>query len=175
MGIWTRKDLSELATVAAEVEGKGGMRRVLSRFDLVLIGVGSTVGAGIFVITGTAAAQYAGPAIVLSFIIAGLACLSTGFCYAELASMMPVAGSSYTYAYATLGELVAWTIGTPWQRQGYAAEAAAGLVIWLVGRGIESVVAHVHADHQASAAVASRAGLQPTDAVVDGEVVWRRG
>lgn len=111
MGIWTRKDLSELATVAAEVEGKGGMRRVLSRFDLVLIGVGSTVGAGIFVITGTAAAQYAGPAIVLSFIIAGLACLSTGFCYAELASMMPVAGSSYTYAYATLGELAAWTIG----------------------------------------------------------------
>jgi RimJ/RimL family protein N-acetyltransferase len=71
--------------------------------------------------------------------------------------------------------LVAWTIGTPWQRQGYAAEAAAGLVSWLVGEGIESVVAHVHADHHASATVASRAGLRPTDAVVDGEVVWRRG
>jgi APA family basic amino acid/polyamine antiporter len=111
MGIWTRKDLSQLAEVAAEGEGKSGMRRVLGRFDLILIGVGSTVGAGIFVITGTAAAQYAGPAIVISFIIAGLACLSTGFCYAELASMMPVAGSSYTYAYATLGELAAWTIG----------------------------------------------------------------
>lgn len=71
--------------------------------------------------------------------------------------------------------LVAWTIGTPWQRQGYAGEAAAGLVSWLGGHGIESVVAHIHADHQASATVASRAGLRPTDAVVDGEVVWRRG
>ncbi len=111
MGIWTRKELSELASVAAEGEGATGMRRVLGRFDLILIGVGSTIGAGIFVITGTAAAQYAGPAIILSFIVAGLACLCTGFCYAELASMMPVAGSSYTYAYATLGELVAWTIG----------------------------------------------------------------
>jgi RimJ/RimL family protein N-acetyltransferase len=70
--------------------------------------------------------------------------------------------------------LVAWTIGSPWQRQGYAGEAAAGLVSWLVEQGIESVVAHVHADHQASAAVAARAGLRPTDAVVDGEVVWRR-
>jgi len=111
MGIWTRKDLTQLATVAAEGEGKTGMRRCLGRVDLILIGVGSTVGAGIFVITGTAAAQYAGPAIMLSFVIAGLACLSTAFCYAELASMMPVAGSSYTYAYATLGELAAWTIG----------------------------------------------------------------
>jgi RimJ/RimL family protein N-acetyltransferase len=71
--------------------------------------------------------------------------------------------------------MVAWIIGTPWQRQGYAGEAAAGLVSWLVGQGIGSVVAHVHADHQASAAVASRVGLRPTDAVVDGEVVWRRG
>ena len=113
MGIWTRKDLSQLATVieASDSAGGHGMRRVLGRFDLVLIGVGSTIGAGIFVITGTAAAQYAGPAIVFSFIIAGMACLSTGLCYAELASMMPVAGSSYTYAYATLGELAAWTIG----------------------------------------------------------------
>lgn len=111
MGIWTRKDLTQLATVATEGEGSTGMRRCLGRVDLILIGVGSTVGAGIFVITGTAAAQYAGPAIMLSFIIAGVACLSTAFCYAELASMMPVAGSSYTYAYATLGELAAWTIG----------------------------------------------------------------
>jgi APA family basic amino acid/polyamine antiporter len=113
MGIWTRKELSALESVAVESgkPGTHGMRRVLGRFDLILIGVGSTIGAGIFVITGTAAAQYAGPAIVISFIIAGLACLSTGFCYAELASMMPVAGSSYTYAYATLGELAAWTIG----------------------------------------------------------------
>jgi RimJ/RimL family protein N-acetyltransferase len=70
--------------------------------------------------------------------------------------------------------LVAWIIGSPWQGQGYAGEAAAGLVSWLVEQGIQSVTAHIHADHQASAAVAARAGLRPTDAVVDGEVVWKR-
>jgi RimJ/RimL family protein N-acetyltransferase len=68
---------------------------------------------------------------------------------------------------------VAWTIGTPWQRQGYAGEAAIGLVQWLTGQGIESVVAHVHPEHTASAGVASRAGLRPTAELADGEVVWR--
>lgn len=71
--------------------------------------------------------------------------------------------------------LVAWTIGVPWQGQGYATEAAIGLVEWLVGCGIESVAAHVHADHRASSAVAARAGLRRTSEVCDGEVVWRRG
>jgi len=70
--------------------------------------------------------------------------------------------------------LVAWTIGVPWQGQGYASEAAIGLVDWLIGRGIESVVAHVHPDHRASSAVAARAGLRETSEVCDGEVVWRR-
>jgi RimJ/RimL family protein N-acetyltransferase len=69
---------------------------------------------------------------------------------------------------------VAWTIGTPWQGHGYAGEAAIGLVQWLVGQGVESVVAHVHADHHASAAVAARAGLQRTSEMFDGEVVWRQ-
>ena len=69
---------------------------------------------------------------------------------------------------------VAWTIGTPWQRQGYAAEAAAGLVRWLALQGVESIVAHIHPDHVASARVAAGAGLRRTDEIVDGEVVWRR-
>src|SRR6267142_330179 len=73
--------------------------------------IGAIIGAGIFVLTGTAAAQYAGPAIVISFIVSGLGCLFAGLCYAEFASMIPIAGSAYTYGYATLGEFVAWIIG----------------------------------------------------------------
>nr|WP_256433579.1 MULTISPECIES: amino acid permease [unclassified Myxococcus] len=78
---------------------------------MTLLGIGAIIGAGIFVVTGTAAAQHAGPAIVLSFVLAGVGCLFAGLCYAEFASMIPVAGSAYTYGYATLGELVAWIIG----------------------------------------------------------------
>src|SRR5665647_1592902 len=88
-----------------------GMKRALSATNLTTLGIGAVIGAGIFVLTGQAAAQYAGPAIVISFIISGLACLFAGLCYAEFASMIPVAGSAYTYAYATLGEFVAWIIG----------------------------------------------------------------
>jgi APA family basic amino acid/polyamine antiporter len=79
--------------------------------NLTMLGIGAIIGAGIFVLTGTAAANYAGPAIVLSFVLAGLGCLFAGLCYAEFASMIPIAGSAYTYAYATLGEFVAWIIG----------------------------------------------------------------
>ncbi|HEY3812759.1 MAG TPA: amino acid permease [Caulobacteraceae bacterium] len=87
------------------------LHRHMGLFALVLLGVGGTIGSGIFVLTGTAAAQYAGPAIALSFVIAGVACLFAGLCYAELASMIPVAGSAYTYAFAAMGEFVAWIIG----------------------------------------------------------------
>ncbi len=82
-----------------------------ARWNLTSLGIGAIIGAGIFVLTGKAAAQYAGPAIVLSFIVAGLACLFAGLCYAEFAALIPIAGSAYTYAYATLGEFVAWIIG----------------------------------------------------------------
>jgi APA family basic amino acid/polyamine antiporter len=92
-------------------EGEHGLRRALTATNLVLLGIGAIIGAGIFVLTGTAAAQYAGPAIVFSFILAGLGCLFAGLCYAEFASMIPVAGSAYTYGYATLGEFAAWIIG----------------------------------------------------------------
>jgi APA family basic amino acid/polyamine antiporter len=96
----------------ADLTGEtGGLKRVLTATNLVLLGIGAIIGAGIFVLTGTAAAQYAGPAIVLSFVLAGIGCLFAGLCYAEFASMIPVAGSAYTYGYATLGELVAWIIG----------------------------------------------------------------
>jgi len=88
-----------------------GMKRALGATNLTTLGIGAIIGAGIFVLTGQAAAQYAGPAIVISFMISGLACLFAGLCYAEFASMIPVSGSAYTYAYSTLGEFIAWIIG----------------------------------------------------------------
>jgi APA family basic amino acid/polyamine antiporter len=95
----------------ASVDGEHALKRTLGAMNLTLLGIGAIIGAGIFVLTGTAAAQYAGPAIVLSFILAGLGCAFAGLCYAEFASMIPIAGSAYTYGYATLGEFVAWIIG----------------------------------------------------------------
>jgi len=92
-------------------QGEHGLRRALGPVNLVTLGIGAIIGAGIFVITGSAAAQFAGPAIVLSFLLAGVGCVFAGLCYAEFASLIPIAGSAYTYAYATLGEFFAWVIG----------------------------------------------------------------
>ena len=94
----------------AGTEGKG-LRRVLTAGSLTTLGIGAIIGAGIFVLSGQVAANYAGPAIVFSFVISGLACAFAGLCYAEFSSMIPVAGSAYTYSYATLGEFLAWIIG----------------------------------------------------------------
>jgi APA family basic amino acid/polyamine antiporter len=91
--------------------GSKALKRSLSAWDLTLLGIGAIIGTGIFVLTGTAAANQAGPAIMMSYLVAGLACGFAALCYAEFASMIPIAGSAYTYAYATLGELVAWMIG----------------------------------------------------------------
>ncbi len=88
-----------------------GLKRVLGPLDLVSLGIGVIIGAGIFVVTGQAAAQYAGPAISLSFVLSGFGCALAGLCYAEMASMIPVSGSAYTYSYATLGQFIAWIIG----------------------------------------------------------------
>lgn len=88
-----------------------GFKKALSALNLTTLGIGAIIGAGIFVLTGQAAAQYAGPAIVISFIISGIACAFAGLCYAEFASMIPISGSAYTYAYTTLGEFLAWIIG----------------------------------------------------------------
>jgi APA family basic amino acid/polyamine antiporter len=90
---------------------KHRLRRVLNAFDLTILGIGAIIGVGIFVLTGVASARFAGPGIVLSFVISGLACAFAALCYAEFASLIPVAGSAYNYAYATLGEIIAWIIG----------------------------------------------------------------
>ncbi len=112
--LWRRKSVAALQIEAAEGEGgssASGMKRVLSGFDLTMLGIGCIVGAGLFVITGHAAAANAGPAVVLSFALGATACAFAGLCYAELASTLPVAGSAYIYAYATMGEFIAWIIG----------------------------------------------------------------
>ncbi|MGV8942323.1 MAG: amino acid permease [Lysobacter sp.] len=97
--------------VEGSLEGEASLRRTLTATQLLLLGVGAVVGAGIFVLTGQAAAEHAGPAIMLSFVLAGIACAFAGLCYAEFAAMLPVSGSAYSYSYATLGEGVAWFIG----------------------------------------------------------------
>jgi basic amino acid/polyamine antiporter, APA family len=107
--IFNTKPIADLLQEAPE--GAGKLKRSLGRMNLITLGIGAIIGAGIFVLSGQAAAQYAGPGIVISFIISGIACAFAGLCYAEFASMIPIAGSAYTYAYATLGEFIAWIIG----------------------------------------------------------------
>lgn len=110
MSLFIRKPLDMLLSEAAE-QGSSTLKRVLGPFGLIAFGVGIIVGAGLFSITGLVAAEYAGPAITISFILAAICCGFAGLCYAEFASMIPVAGSAYTYSYATMGELIAWIIG----------------------------------------------------------------
>ena len=105
------KQLLQRKSVAAMTAVENTLKQTLTAKDLTVLGVGAIIGAGIFVLTGIAAAKYAGPAIVVSFILAGIACALAALCYSELASMIPVSGSAYSYAYATLGELMAWIIG----------------------------------------------------------------
>ncbi len=100
-----------LADLQSDVDSSHSLKKSLGALELTALGIGCIIGTGIFVLTGVAAAKHAGPGIMLSFVIAGLACAFAGLCYAEFASMIPIAGSAYTYAYATLGELVAWIIG----------------------------------------------------------------
>jgi basic amino acid/polyamine antiporter, APA family len=104
------KPLSRLLHEAQD-EGESGLKRTLGPLNLITLGIGAIIGAGIFVLTGQAAAKHAGPAVMLSFVVAGLTCAFAGLCYAEFASLIPIAGSAYTYGYATLGEFVAWIIG----------------------------------------------------------------
>lgn len=108
--LFARKSIADLKAEAA-ASGEHSLKRTLSAMNLVSLGIGAIIGAGIFVLTGAAAAQYAGPSIALSFILGGIACAFAGLCYAEMASTVPIAGSAYTYAYATMGEFIAWIIG----------------------------------------------------------------
>ncbi|TJZ61450.1 amino acid permease [Sphingobacterium olei] len=126
--MWYKKSISKLVA-EAEQSGEGTLKRTLSSRGLVALGVGAIIGAGLFSLTGIAAADHAGPAVMLSFIIAAVGCAFAGLCYAEFASMIPVAGSAYTYSYATMGEFMAWIIGWDLVLE-YALAAATVAASW---------------------------------------------
>jgi len=128
MNLWATKSITALRAEADEV-GEKSLKRALGPLNLITLGIGAIIGAGIFVLTGQAAALYAGPAVPISMILVGIACAFAGLCYAEMASAVPVAGSAYTYSYATMGELVAWIIGWDLVLE-YAAGAATVGVGW---------------------------------------------
>ena len=127
MGLFVRKPLNQLLDEAAESEK--GLKKTLSASALVALGIGAIIGAGLFSITGFAAASHAGPAITISFVIAAVGCAFAGLCYAEFASMIPVAGSAYTYSFATMGEFIAWIIGWDLVLE-YAVGAATVSISW---------------------------------------------
>ena len=128
MNLFIRKT-SEALLHEAENEGGAGLRRVLGPWGLIALGVGVIIGAGLFSVTGIVAGEHTGPAIVLSFAIAAVACAFAGLCYAEFASMLPISGSAYTYSYFTMGELVAWIIGWDLVLE-YAVAAMAVSISW---------------------------------------------
>src|SRR5262245_9873394 len=113
----------------ADASGEGTLKRTLGPLSLVALGIGAIIGAGLFVRTAAAIADRAGPSVTLAFVVAGIGCAFAGLCYAEFASMIPVAGSAYTYSYATMGELVAWIIGWDLVLE-YAVGAATVAIAW---------------------------------------------
>src|SRR5215213_3207672 len=124
--LFARKPLELLL---AEMKGENRLKRVLGPVQLSALGIGAIIGAGIFVATGEAAHNVAGPALMMSYVVAGITCIFAALCYAEFAAMAPVAGSAYTYAYATLGELFAWIIGWDLVLE-YAMSAATVAASW---------------------------------------------
>ncbi len=127
MSLWRKKSIAKLLADAENAEH--GLKRTLTATSLVALGIGAIIGAGLFVRTAAAAGEHAGTAVILSFIIAAVGCLFAGLCYAEFASMIPIAGSAYTYAYTTMGELIAWIIGWALILE-YALGAATVSIAW---------------------------------------------
>lgn len=125
--LWIRKPIDELVREADDTEK--GLHRTLGPWHLVALGIGAIIGAGLFTRTATAAAYHAGPAVTLAFVVAGIGCAFAGLCYAEFASMIPIAGSAYTYSYAAMGELMAWIIGWDLVLE-YAVGAATVAIAW---------------------------------------------
>src|SRR5690554_912267 len=128
MGFFTKKTIASLIH-ESEQQGEGALKKTLTAYGLVALGVGAIIGAGLFSLTGIAAAENAGPAVAISFIVAAIGCAFAGLCYAEFAAMIPVAGSAYTYSYATMGEFIAWIIGWDLVLE-YALASATVAVSW---------------------------------------------
>lgn len=128
MGFFTKKTIASLIH-ESEQQGEGALKKTLTAYGLVALGVGAIIGAGLFSLTGIAAAENAGPAVAISFVVAAIGCAFAGLCYAEFAAMIPVAGSAYTYSYATMGEFIAWIIGWDLVLE-YALASATVAVSW---------------------------------------------
>src|SRR5580692_2213913 len=127
MGIFTKKPIGKL--ILDSSDGEKGLKRTLSAGNLVALGIGAIIGAGLFVRTAAAAANNAGPSVTLAFVVAAVGCAFAGLCYAEFSSTIPIAGSAYTYSYATMGELIAWIIGWDLVLE-YAIGAATVGIAW---------------------------------------------
>src|SRR6266436_2962148 len=127
MSLFATKSLDRI--LAESQGGKHQLVRTLGPVNLVALGIGAIIGAGLFSLTGIAAANHAGPAVVLSFVVAAIGCAFAGICYSEFSTMIPIAGSAYTYAYATMGELIAWIIGWDLVLE-YAVGAATVSIGW---------------------------------------------
>src|SRR6186997_221927 len=127
MSLFRTKDLDVM--LAHTQDQEKGLKRTLTAGNLVALGIGAIIGAGLFVRTAAAAANNAGPSVTIGFIVAAIGCALAGLCYAEFASMIPIAGSAYTYSYATMGELVAWIIGWDLVLE-YALGAATVAIAW---------------------------------------------
>ena len=145
MSLFVRKPIKQLLAEAADNER--GLKKTLGSWSLIALGIGAIIGAGLFSITGGAAANNAGPAITISFIVAGVGCAFAGLCYAEFASMIPIAGSAYTYSYATMGEFIAWIIGWDLVLE-YAVGAATVSISWsrYFGKFMEGFGVHLPAN-----------------------------
>lgn len=145
MSLFVKKPLNQLLAEASD--GEKGLKKTLGPWSLIALGIGAIIGAGLFSITGGAAATNAGPAITLSFVVAGLGCAFAGLCYAEFSSMIPIAGSAYTYSYATMGEFIAWVIGWDLVLE-YAVGAATVSISWsrYFGRFMEGLGVHMPAE-----------------------------
>src|SRR6516164_5841832 len=128
MNLFATKPLDQLMKEAGET-GEHCLKRTLGPMSLIMLGIGAIIGAGLFVRTADAIADRSGPSVTLAFIVAGFGCAFAGLCYAEFASMIPVAGSAYTYSYATMGELIAWIIGWDLVLE-YAVGAATVAIAW---------------------------------------------
>ncbi|KQS49930.1 MAG: amino acid permease [Flavobacteriaceae bacterium] len=149
MSIWKRKSLPQLLAEASEDEK--GLKKTLTAPGLVALGIGAIIGAGLFSITGLAASMNAGPAITISFLVAAFGCVFAGLCYAEFSSMIPVAGSAYTYSFATMGEFVAWIIGWDLVLE-YAVGAATVSISWsrYLGKFLSSYGIHLDESYMLS-------------------------
>lgn len=178
MSLFIKKPLAQLLAQAGDSEK--GLKRTLGAANLVALGIGAIIGAGLFVRTAAAAGEAAGPAVVVSFIIAAIGCAFAGLCYAEFASMIPIAGSAYTYAYATMGELVAWVIGWALVLE-YALGAATVSIAWseylnnLLGGAIPYSLSHSPFEHLVTRLVNGKETLVSTTELLAGDAVVSTG